>query len=114
MESGKLLSNIDLPIDAIKCKSIKCNYPNYSKDIDTFYDNIIESLITATYNALPVGGTSSFGKAVASGYSLIPGWNKAVKSAYAKARNEYFNWLSIGKPLSGPSSCLMKESRKKF
>ena len=81
---------------------------NHWKDIDTFYDNIIESLITAAYNAIPVGGTSSIGKAVASGCSLIPAWKKAVKSAYAKARNEYFNWLSIGKPLSGPSYCLMK------
>ena len=79
LESGKLLSDIDLPIDAIQCESIKCNNPNRLKDINTFYDNIIESLITATYHAIPVGGgTSSIGKAVASGYSLIPGWNKAV------------------------------------
>ena len=103
LNSGKLLSSIDLPIDAIQCKSIKCNNPNHLKNIDTFYDNITELLITATHNAIPVGDTSSIGKAVASGYSLIPGWNKAVKSDYAKARNEYFNWLSVGKPFSGPS-----------
>ena len=74
------------------------------------------SLPHTTYNALPVGGsgTSGIGKAVTSGYTLIPGRNKAVESAYAKARNEYFNWLSIGKPLSGLFYCLMKESRKKF
>ena len=36
--SGKLLSNTNLPIDAIQCKSIKCNNTNHLKDIDIFCD----------------------------------------------------------------------------
>ena len=53
--SCELLSNINLPIDAIQCKNIKCNNNDHFKDIDIFNNNIIESLITAACNAIPVG-----------------------------------------------------------
>ena len=92
LESGELLSNINLPIDGIQCKNIKCNNINHFKDIDIFYNNIIELLITAACNAIPVGDNFSIGKNASSSYSIIPGWNSSVKSAHATARNEYLNW----------------------
>ena len=114
MESGELLSNINLPIDAIQYKNIKCDDINHFKDIDIFYNNIIESLISAACNAIPVDDNFSIRKTASIDYSIIPGWNSSVKNAHATARNQYFNWLNIGKPLSGPTYCLMKESRRKF
>ena len=36
LESGELLSKINLPIDAIQSKNIKCNNINHFKDIDIF------------------------------------------------------------------------------
>ena len=114
LESGELLSNMNLPIDAIQCKNIKCININHFNDIDIFYNNIIESLITAVCNTIPVGDNFSIRKTASSYYSIIPGWNSSVKNAHATARNEHLNWLNIGKPLSGPTYCLMKESRRKF
>ena len=89
--SGELLSNINLPIDAIPCKNIKCSNINHFNDIDIFNNNIIESLITAACNAIPVGDNFSTGirKNASSNYSIIPGWNSLVKIAHATARNEY-------------------------
>ena len=69
-----------------------------------FCNNIIESLFTTAGNAIPVGNTSSVGKTASSGYSIIPGWNNSAKSADATARNEHFNWLITGKPLSRSSN----------
>ena len=79
LESGELLSNVNLLIDAIQCKKIKCNNINHFKDIDISYDNIIESLITAACNAIPVGDNFSIRKNASSGYNIIPGWNSSVK-----------------------------------
>ena len=53
LESGELLSSMNLPIDAIQCKNIKCNSINHFKDF--FYNIIIESLLTAACNTIPVG-----------------------------------------------------------
>ena len=114
MERGDLLSNTNLPTDAIQCKNIKSNNINNLKDIDIFYSNGIESLITAACNVIPVGGTFSTGKNASSGYSIIPGWNSFVKNVHATAKIKYLNWLNNGKSLSGPTYCLMKESRTNF
>ena len=111
MESGELLSSINLPTVTIQCNNIKCNNINHFKDVDIFCNNIIESLIIAACNAIPVGD-NCIRKTASSGYSIIPGWNSSVKDAHATARNKYLNWLNIGKPLSGPTYYPMKESRR--
>ena len=114
MEIGKLLSNINLLSDAIQCKNSKCNNINHNKDINICYNNIIESLITAACNAILAGDNFSIRKTASSAYSTIPGWNSSVKNAHVTARNEYLDWLNIGKPLSGPTYCLMEDSRRDF
>ena len=87
---------------------------NHFKHIDSFYNNIMESLVTAACNAIPVGDTFSIGKTFSTGYSIIPGWNSSIKNARATARKEYLNWLNIGKPLPCPTYCLMKKCRRNF
>ena len=62
LESGELFSLTNVPICALQYKNIKCNNINHFKDIDIFYNNIIESLITGAWNAIPVGGAFSIGK----------------------------------------------------
>ena len=41
LESGELLSNINLPIDANQCKNIKCNNITHFKGNDIFYNKLL-------------------------------------------------------------------------
>ena len=76
--TDKLLSAVDVPIDAVLCRDANCEL--HTQDIDCFYEHIISCIKCAENECIPSEPTQSKFKA-------IPGWNDYVKEHHAVARD---------------------------
>ena len=46
--------------------------------------------------------------------AIVPGWNEYVKEQHEAARDAYWLWLEMGKPMNGDVFTLMKLCRSRF
>ena len=78
--TNNVLSNIELPIEALLCRNPNCS--SHLHTIDCFYTSIINSLKSAESECLPStpGAPSSH---------IVPGWNDYVKEYHATCRNAF-------------------------
>ena len=102
--SGSLLSRLCIPREAMNCRDTSCK--THHRDIESFYDSIINTLKTAAKKCIPLSKSSKF--------KPIPGWNDMVKDAHAEARSAFLLWQSNNKPRQGYIFEDMKVSRSRF
>ena len=107
MRCKKLLSEIELPTEAIECTNSLCNCDTHLNMIDNFYHNVISAIQIASKKHLCDNTTTTKRR-------NIPGWNRLVKAAHEEARTLYLNWIRLGKPNTGYCYELMKNKRKIF
>ena len=100
----KLLTEIELPIEAIECTNSLRNCDAHLNMIKNFYHNVISAIQIASKKHLCVNTTTTSRR-------NIPGWNRHVKAAHEEAKTVYLNWMRLGKPNSGYSYELIKNKR---
>ena len=103
--TDKLLSAVDVPIDAVMCRDANCEL--HTQDIDCFYKRIISCIKCAESESIPSKPTQSKFKA-------IPGWNDYVKEHHAVARDALWWWKFYNNPRQGPIYHDMKSARARF
>ena len=103
--TDKLLSAVDVPIDAVVCRDANCEL--HTQDIDCFYERIISCTKCAKNECIPSKPTQSKFKA-------IPGWNNYVKEHHAVARDALWWWKFYDKSRQGPIYHSMKSARARF
>ena len=98
------LAKIKLPFDALQCDDIHCI--SHRNDIDQFYYNIINVLISCTKQCIPVLKLHD--------NNYIAGWNEHVSHYHNVARTEFKWWVSKNRPRHGPIYHAMRSSRARF
>ena len=103
--TNNLLSNIELPIEALLCRNANCI--SLLNTIDCFYTRIINSLKSAESDCIPStpGAPSSH---------IVPGWNDYVKEFHAAARNAFWWWNLNKRPRHGIIYHNMRTTRSQF
>ena len=76
------LKSIVIP-SAIYCTDVDCKHANHIRDIDTYYDNICDTLVVVSKKYIP---SSTF--KCSSDY-IVPGFNEHLKDLHEKARQCY-------------------------
>jgi len=102
------LSSLKLPQAAINCKDIFCNNEHHKKEIESFYQDIIEALLSSSNDCI------SLNAGIRKPSQILPGWNRMVKQAHTQARHAYLHWINCGKPSVGPIYEVMLSSKKLF
>ena len=98
------LAKIKLPFDALQCDDIHCI--SHRNDIDQFYYNIINVLISCTKQCIPVLKLHD--------NNYIAEWNEHVSHYLNVARTEFKWWVSKNRPRHGPIYHAMRSSRARF
>ena len=100
-----LLSNIELPIEALLCRNTNCT--SCLNTVNCFYTSIISSLKSAESECIPYtpGAPSSH---------IVPGWNDYVKEYHAAARNAFWWWNLNKRPRHGIIYHNMRTTRTQF
>ena len=98
------LAKIKLPFDALQCDDIHCI--SHRNDIDQFYYNIINVLISCTKQCIPVLKLHD--------NNYIAGWNEHVSHYHNVARTEFKWWVSKNRPRQWPIYHAMRSSRTRF
>ena len=98
------LPKIKLPFDALQCDDIHCI--SHRNDIDQFYYNIINVLISCTKQCIPVLKLHD--------NNYIAGWNEHVSHYHNVTRTEFKWWVSKNRPRHGPIYHAMRSSRARF
>ena len=103
--TDKLLSAVDVPIDAVMCRDANCEL--HTQDIDCFYKRIISCVKCAESESISSKPTQSKFKG-------IPGWNDYVKEHQTVARDALWWWIFYNNPHQGPIYHGMKSAGARF
>ncbi len=90
-QSDTLLSNIELPKDAITCCNINCKSPRHATELCSLYDNIVKSLLVSGRHLYKIKP-----------HKTKNGWNEYVEELYTDASRAFKAWVESGKPKHGP------------
>ena len=101
------LKSIVIP-SAIYCTDVDCKHANHIRDIDTYYDNICDTLVVVSKKYIP---SSTF--KCSSDY-IVPGFNEHLKDLHEKARQCYLQWKASGRSRSDHTHAEMRVSRLQF
>ena len=104
----KILKYVEIP-DAVKCMNCKCNDPDHRKQIDSFTDSLVETLIEAAH-LIPKKVIKNNKKAKK---EKVP-WNNELNELKQNAslRNEI--WVSLGKPQNSEAHKIARKSKNKY
>ena len=92
--------------NGIKCLNPNCCEVSHLADIDNFYNNIKDVLLSSSEILLQSNQRNS--------NHNVPGWNDDVEPYHSAARDAYVMWRNVGKPRNGPIFDIMRRSRSKF
>ena len=98
------LPKSNLPFDALQCDDIHCI--SHRNDIDQFYYNIINVLISCTKQCIPVLKLHD--------NNYIAGWNEHVSHYHNVVRTEFKWWVSKNRPRHGPIYHALRSSRARI
>ena len=103
--TNNLLSNIELPIEALLCRNTNCT--SHINTISLFYTSIINPLKNAESECIPStpGAPSSH---------IVPGWNNYVKEYHVVVRNAFWWWDLNKRPHHGIIYHNMRTTRSLF
>ena len=102
-----ILKFIVIP-SAIYCTDVDCKHAGHIRDIDTYYDNICDTLVVVSKKHIP---SSTF--KCSSDY-IVPGFNEHLKDLHEKARQCYLQWKASGRSRSDHTHAEMRVSRLQF
>ena len=100
-----LLGSIALPHDALLCRNANCNNDVHKRGLCTMYDNIVQSLNSAS---------EPLYKCKNRVHNIKPGWNEHVAELHTAAREAYLMWIESGKNRQGPLFELKKRTNARF
>ena len=107
-ETDTCLSSLHLPLDATRCKNIKCNNVDHVAELETYYINLNLSLMDIFERLLEHQHYTQMS------HKIIPGWNKYVRSSHDAAREAFHLWHQFGCPRNGPVAALMSRTRSVY
>ena len=96
-----------LDSDAVKCSRRGCRHGKHLREIDRLFDCLVSSVRVACESI-------SKEKRRKNKYKVIPGWNRNVKHLHSIARQEYLNWICLGRVRDSDEFRRMNESRSIF
>ena len=99
----KLLTEIELPTEAIECTNSLCNCGAHLNMIENFYHNVISAIQIASKKHLCVKCVILCVNTTTTKRRNMLGWNRHVKAAHEEVRTVYLNWIRLGKPNTGYS-----------
>ena len=102
-----ILKSIVVP-SAIYCTDVDCKHAGHIRDIDTYYDNICDTLVVVSRKHIP---SSTF--KCSSDY-IVPGFKEHLKDLHEKARQCYLQWKASGRSRSDHTHAEMRVSRLQF
>ena len=105
--SGRELSAIAFPTDALGCTNPCCDDASHRRALDQLVKDLTEGLLTAARHSVPSSDRGTHRAAV-------PGWNDLVKDHHTRARLSFLVWARAGKPRHGPVHQEMYNDRLRF
>ena len=100
----RLLSEINIPTEALSCKDMNCSEHEHSEAIESFYNDIVDALKSS--DSVFLGRKPKF--------KARPGWNEYASDLYDSSRQCLKMWIDAGKPKHGHIFNLMSHSRARF
>ena len=88
-----LLSEVQLPLDAVMCSDLNCNNTAHCKDLCAMYDSIVNTLYVASRPLLTYSDKA---------HTIMPGWNHYVADYHEEAKGAHKTWVQAGRPRQGP------------
>ena len=102
-----ILKSIVIP-SAIYCTDVDCKHAGHIRDIDTYYDNICDTLVVVSRKHTP---SSTF--KCSSNY-IVPGFNEHLNDLHEKARQYYLQWKVSGRSRNDHTHAEMRVGRLQF
>ena len=97
-ELRRELQSIDPPMEALSCRTTNCSA--HLRDIDDYYERLMNACITAADSAVPSGPTRR-----------RAGWSEHVKPFQDDAKFWHQVWTDCGRPTNGTVKELMLKTR---
>ena len=94
VQSEILLSNIEIPTDAVLCKDCNCNNVEHKEALNK-YDDIMFAITSAGQNTIKTRKRSNCKN------HNRPGWNEFASEQYDMSRETYALWKNAGSPRQG-------------
>ena len=88
----ELLSNVALPLEALRCNNLHCKDSDHKKSLSKFYDNINKVLIKASEHLC---------RNRSQNYIQRPGWTDYVADLYDYSKTCHQIWLNENQPRQG-------------
>ena len=92
---------------AVECIRLGCRHREHLREVD----GLLKCLVDSVYIASQCVSKEKVRK---NKCKVIPGWNRNVKQLHGTARQDYLNWIHLGRVRDGEEFRKMKESRKIF
>ena len=102
--TDKLLSNINIPVDAMCCSNLRCQNSDHQERVKQFYVDITNSLSKSSKHMLK--GCKN--------YKNKPGWSDYVADLYKYTREIRHMWLENGAPRQGSLFTELNRSKARF
>ena len=108
METRKRVEGIKLPTKLLHCADINCKSSECKHQIDSFYNDIVNSLSSASNRVFQYDGKNIKRR------DAVSGWNVYVKESHTLAREAFQQWHEAGKPRLGPVAETIRKTRLHF
>ena len=102
--TDRLLSKLNIPVDALCCGDLRCNHTSHRDGIITFFNDIMDSLSESSKHMLKVSKN----------YKNKPGWSDYVSDLYKYTREIRCMWLENGAPRQGHLFDELTRSKARF
>ena len=101
------LKAIDLPMNALRCRNVKCNNHIHRAQVDDLMSQLLSALEDTASETIPQ-------KSAKVGKQRIPEWKEDVAPFKENAHFWHSVWVSAGKPLNCTLHTIMKKSRNRY
>ena len=99
------LAKLEIPVSALHCRNLECKDESHRQELNTFYNNILESLKEAdTHLSSPKNDN----------YTQKPGWTEYVSELYNYSKSCYRNWREANEPRHGSIHEQYVKSKARF
>ena len=101
------LENIDIPLNSICCRNVKCKDSAHIEHLDYLMMQVLSALEEAARTNLPIPETNS-------GKMRVPDWKEDVAPLKENAHFWHCIWVSAGKPINCHLHVIMKKTRNRY
>ena len=104
-----MLSDLDIPLDAVNCNNVHCSCAEHISDLDSYAACVMDSISSAVEHNIPYSTNSQ-----SSHKPPIPGWNDFVKPYREDSMFWHSIWVSAGRPQNTSLHQVMKSTRNQY